>query len=366
MLSGVRFDVTSAEDAKEKNFLLERQGFVESQHFRNVLNGDYRFIVGRKGGGKTAMFFQTGLKASRSGRIVIEMSLTECPPKQFFQQIDKLLERAPDEAMLLRNMWRYTIGISIMHRLRTDQYLSARLPRDPSLRSHHNTICSYLESIDFRRGGIEHEPNIWTVADLLVSRQADVFFEKHLPSEAGKYFPTSAAYVQAEAAMCELLRMRGDDHKGAMILVDDLDKWIEETNYPRMTPFLRGLLEAATDCESISMARGDVRIQTYIPEDLFAKVTYRHEDKLSHIYHLRYHTLALRQMLARRILSQSANNTSLVGSMSDEASLAAIQKIFVLQDGRLPPIAHRWNIGRDAFQYIVSHTLSFDLEIFGC
>jgi hypothetical protein len=343
----LRFDENKAES--EESFLLRQQGFVETRSYGDYSGDNSRIVVARKGCGKTASLMALGNRSRQRNLLVHEIALTDFSPKLFFSCVDEIMRQIPlEQSMLIRNIWRYTIGTGLMYEIRQHAMFRGTLSRG-EVRQPFETICEFLEAAGF---GPTHKgcPKIIECVEAQATRVAD-YLKKHKRSEAVDGFPTDDHYHAAEHALRQILTYIG----GALVLIDDLDSWIEESNYKRMLPFVEGLVRAFGELQDRHLKDSKLRIKLFVPEDLFRKWDFRHMDKEVRYVLIRWDGTSLKEMIARRVAA--GLNVRPSTSTSREWINAVLSRVFQGWPNQANGfITDYWGALRDPLNYMLLHT----------
>jgi hypothetical protein len=354
-LDQLDFGEVAAERPSEYDFLFKRHGFVETRPFRRLNSEHFRFAIARKGAGKTATAAAIAKRAHDQNELICDFSLTTFEPSTFFGLVDAIKTKltVTSDARLCRNLWRFAIGISMMAQLRDSGTINSRLRADPELRPSLAHVLEYLEQNGFV-GEERRDRSLEKCAEHAL-RRIDAFLKNQLATDAAEYFPTDDSYRKAEEQLKKLLPAA----TGTLIVIDDFDRWIEASTYGRMAPLIEGLLQAAGELEDY-FAAARFRLRAFIPEDLFEKVKFRHQDKETHSLYLRWDTSALKEMLARRVATQLniriSGNT--LGGLSQDQINHVFSRVFANWTPQRPHYVYDyWGQQHDAVAYLIMHTL---------
>jgi hypothetical protein len=106
--------------------------FVETHHFKNALEGRGRLVVGRKGAGKTAIFWRVrDISRRKNSELVLDLKPDGYQLRKFKEQLVSLLAVGTKEHTLTA-FWEYIIYCEIVHKILESDY-KRLYGRDPKL-----------------------------------------------------------------------------------------------------------------------------------------------------------------------------------------------------------------------------------------
>ncbi|WP_133176247.1 P-loop ATPase, Sll1717 family [Pelagivirga sediminicola] len=106
--------------------------FVETHHFKNALEGRGRLVVGRKGAGKTAIFWRVrDISRRKNNELVLDLKPDGYQLRKFKEQLVSLLAVGTKEHTLTA-FWEYIIYCEIVHKVLETDY-KRLYGRDPKL-----------------------------------------------------------------------------------------------------------------------------------------------------------------------------------------------------------------------------------------
>lgn len=96
--------------------------FVETHHFKNALEGRGRLVVGRKGAGKTAIFWRVrDISRRKNSELVLDLKPDGYQLRKFKEQLVSLLAVGTKEHTLTA-FWEYIIYCEIVHKILDTDY----------------------------------------------------------------------------------------------------------------------------------------------------------------------------------------------------------------------------------------------------
>jgi hypothetical protein len=233
--------------------------YVQTDQYGQALSGNVRLAVGRKGSGKSALFFQLRDRI-RSDRKVVVLDLKP-EGHQLKRFKDAVLQTVGDAVQehLVAAFWEYVILLELCHKiLEKDRLVHMR---DHTLFEPYKRLARLYENDDLIAEGDFSER-----MQSLVQRIVDEF---RANAKSGSAVPTAKEVVQLiykhdmsklrdELAM--YLRLK----KGAWILFDNIDKgWPTRGVEPADIVQLRGLLDATRSVER-HLQRDEVAVHTLV------------------------------------------------------------------------------------------------------
>lgn len=241
--------------------------FLKTDEFQRVLNGGFRLAVGRKGSGKTAVFFQVRDRLRRDKRrIVLDLKPEGHQLKRFKELVLTVLSDAIQEHVATA-FWEYVLLLEITHKL---------LEKDHQTHVHdHHMLEGYrrLQSIygqDKSLGEADFSERM-----LVLINRINKEFESTYPGEAPRYLTieqvTGLLYKHEIRELLSALSHYLGSKNGVIILFDNIDKgWPTRGVQPADIMILRGLIEATRKIER-SFERDEIecRSTVFIRNDVY-------------------------------------------------------------------------------------------------
>ncbi len=243
--------------------------YLPTDHYSKAVNGSVRLVVGRKGSGKTAMFFQVRNKIrSNRKRIVIDLKPEGYQLKHFKDMLLRFFGEAVQEH-ICKAFWEYVLLLELCHKL---------LEKDRSVHMGNTDLYeAYQELAELYAADDYVSEGDFSERMLKLVQQIT---ERFRDSPASQHAPNNNLNAQDIAHLVyrhDIRKLRDRLIKylslkvDAWILFDNIDKgWPTRGVQPSDIVILRGLLEATRDIERI-MARGKVEVHTivFLRNDVF-------------------------------------------------------------------------------------------------
>ncbi len=258
-LAGGIADIDLGASAAENEIPQLGAYYVQTDQYGQALAGNARLAVGRKGSGKSALFFQVRDKLRADSQVVVlDLKPEGHQLKRFKDAVLETVGEAVQEH-LVAAFWEYVILLELCHKiLEKDRTVHMR---DHTLFEPYKRLASLYESDDLIAEGDFSER-----MQALVQRIVDEF---RANAKSRSATPTAKEVVQLiykhdmtrlRAELGTYLKLR----KGAWILFDNIDKgWPTRGVSPPDIVQLRGLLDATRAIER-HLLRDDVVVHTLV------------------------------------------------------------------------------------------------------
>lgn len=242
----------------EAAFLAEY--YVATDEYQKALSGIIRLAVGRKGSGKTALFFRLRDKIrNHRQNIVLDLKPDGHQLKRFKFVVLDLLQDAVKEHVATA-FWEYVLLLEICYKV---------LEKDRETHMRDHTIFEPYKRIAklYERDALISEGDFSERMLALVNRVADEFGERS--SDRGLQYLTGSEVTQLiykhdipklKSELTEYLRHK----KQVWILFDNIDKgWPTRGVSPTDIVILRALLDATRKVEQ-SMAKNNIEVHSVV------------------------------------------------------------------------------------------------------
>lgn len=298
--------------------------YLPTDHYNNVIGGNVRLVVGRKGSGKTAMFFQTRnkIRANRQ-RIVLDLKPEGYQLKRFKEMLLQFFGEAIQEH-ICKAFWEYVLLLELCYKLlekdRSVHVGNARLYEAYQELARIYNVDDYVNEGDFSERMLR-----------LVQQITDRFNDQRTgnrPTMDNKGL-SQVLYTHDIRALRDELIKYMKLKQDAWILFDNIDKgWPTRGVEPSDIVILRGLLEATRDIER-TFRRGGTEVHTvvFLRNDVFEILTDETPDrgKESRVSLDWTDPDLLKQLLWRRLVSNSGLSTA--GSFEDAWNMIAVSHV---------------------------------------
>jgi len=352
-IARLNFECNVAED--EKDFLTRSKGFVTTRVYTQLTKGHASLIVGRKGSGKTALRLGYVEHGKTLACPVQDISLDGLDQNQFFSHIkavQNVCEVTP--TILLRNIWRLFIGIRLMSAIRSSGAIGPAWS-DPTHSAKLQHCKDFLELFESHKE-IPHAGKITILHIAEYCRNhIDDFLKTSPAADIPDYFPTTKHYLDTERGLFEVLQA----HKGAIVIFDDLDPWVERAPFDMVKAFAHGLIEAIRLLRA-TYEQMPVDVKCMLPTIVVDDPSFYNRDKKTQGYiPLRWNSPALKNMVARRIAI--ALNLRKHGQFIQDAENVLHQ---VFPDDMFVP--DYWQRPLPPFNYIMLHSQYTPRDVLFC
>ncbi len=196
--------------------------FVETHDFKNALNGRGRLVVGRKGAGKTAIFWRVRdtARENASKELVLDLKPDGYQLRKFKEQLVRLLAAGTKEHTLTA-FWEYIIYGELIHKIFESDYPKF-YGKNPQLTAKLDELRPLKEKLFEAREGDFSERMIG-----LIRQVNERFIDKHGTSEAVSLHTAEVTSLLYEADIRDIHR-KVNDYLSArdrgLLLVDNVDK----------------------------------------------------------------------------------------------------------------------------------------------
>ncbi len=280
------------------------QYYIETDEFNSVKRGEVQVVLGRKGSGKTALFFQLRDRLRENKHVVVlDLKPEGFQLLKFKEQILDFLEEGTREHTITA-FWEYLLLLEICQKLLQED--KTNVFRDHKLFEPYQRLSAIYSSDQFIAEGDFSE----RMAKLTQRIVED--FSKHKDAEESvKRLSTSQIteliYKHDLATLRDNLVMYMQHKEGLWILFDNLDKgWPSYGVGPEDVLSLRCLLDAMAKLEKAFRRRDiDARGIIFIRNDVFENLVEATSDrgKISHVLVDWTDPNLLLEVLRRRFLS---------------------------------------------------------------
>jgi len=262
-------DLFLGQSAAENEFTSLRNYYLQTEEFNRVANGNVNLVAGRKGSGKTALFFQTRNKIRNDKRnIVLDLNPEGFQLQKFKDLVLRHLEHGTKEHTVTA-FWEYLFFLELAHKLIEKDH-NAYL-HDHFLRDHYTKVSMLYQAEPLLVEGDFAERM------LKLTQSIAEAYEKQSPSAASgnehlltRPQITEFLYLhnlrELRDAVIEYLKLK----KGVWILFDNIDKgWHAHGIETEDLVILRCLMEALSKlrrelnraevaCSTVVFLRNDV------------------------------------------------------------------------------------------------------------
>ena len=266
--SGFLASLDLGDPAAENEVTKLAEYYVETDEFHKVLAGGVRLVVGRKGSGKTALFFRVrDILRENKRRIVLDLKPEGHQLKRFkYLVLDRLSEAVQEHVTTA--FWEYVLLLEICYKvLEKDRQIHVR---DHTLYEPYQRLSAlYHRDLQTRDDADFSERMLW-----IVHRLSEDFTDK-LGEQCNQYLP--AQEVTQLIFKHEIPELR--DHlveylnkkEGVVVLFDNIDKgWPTRGIASSDIIILRGLLEASRKLEQLFQKRGiDFSFSVFLRNDVY-------------------------------------------------------------------------------------------------
>jgi len=254
--------------AAENEFTKLSEYYVETDEFHKVLAGEVRVVVGRKGSGKSALFFRSRDILRENRRLIVLDLKPEGHQLKRFRDLvlDRLTEAVQEHATTA--FWEYVLLLEVCYKvLEKDRQ---RHVSDHTLFESYQKLSALYLRDQLTGGDADFSERMLR----LVHRLSDEFGDKL--GAGGKTY-LSAQEVTQLIFKHEIPELRDQlveylSHKdGVVILFDNIDKgWPTRGITDTDIIILRGLLEASRKLERLFQTREiDFRFSVFLRNDVY-------------------------------------------------------------------------------------------------
>ncbi|MRG98639.1 P-loop ATPase, Sll1717 family [Polyangium spumosum] len=259
--SGLLAELDLGASAAENEMSKLDDYYLPTDHYSQALNGNVRLVVGRKGSGKTAMFFQVRNKIrSNRQRIVLDLKPEGHQLKHFKEMLLRYFGEAVQEH-ICKAFWEYVLLLELCHKLlEKDRQVHVGSKK---LYDAYQELSRLYNDDDFVREGDFSERMLKLV------QQISTRFSDHnkLGSESMSLNTQEVSQLvythdirRLREELVKYMKLKED----AWVLFDNIDKgWPTRGVQASDIVILRGLLDASRDIERL-MRRGGVVVHTIV------------------------------------------------------------------------------------------------------
>lgn len=302
--------------AEEERHEIENY-FQETHVFQNVYRGQKYLVLGRKGSGKSALFFYLQKRLQRDGTHVTLMTLNNYPQARFAE----LRTAAVDITEAHVQTWKFTLLLTFM-----SLYLDASKPlhsNDPNrskYRKFYNEnslsrivsspwekICDFLRSVENINvsalgigGGITRKLDLVTRNEFgLYANQINARLQTMLSESLSRFMPQGHL----------------------TILIDRLDE--QWRNEEQSNALLVGLLKA---CREINRELPGCRAVVFLRSDIFSRLRYQNRAHITEfIQEIRWRPDDLERVIARRIAARLGSTDTCTAPMNLDTRMSRVR-----------------------------------------
>lgn len=264
--SGVLQKLSIGDPAAENEFTTLKSYFIPTDAFGRTLQGQVDLVTGRKGSGKTALFFQVRDRLrSNKDNIVVDLK----PEGYQLTQLKDLVLRflkAGSQAYLITSFWHYVILLEIVHRIvETDK---TRHKFDHRLASKYQELVAIYRASDLDVGG-DFSQRLLVLTRSIAERfrEAHVELDETLTSGHITQIVYTHDIRKLEGVLAEYLKHKDE----VWVLFDNLDKgWSTGGVAPEDITILRCLVDAAKKLKRELIQKGaNFRAVVFIRNDVY-------------------------------------------------------------------------------------------------
>jgi hypothetical protein len=259
--SGVLADLDLGLSAAENEMTRLDDYYLPTDHYNKALNAAVRLVVGRKGTGKTAMFFQVRnrIRANKQ-RVVLDLKPEGYQLKRFKEMLLQFFGEAVQEHVC-KAFWEYVLLLELCHKL---------LEKDRSVHMGNKRLYEAYQILArvYREDDYVSEGDFSERMLKLVQAITDRFRDRRDSGSTPVDLKTSDVaeliYTHDIRSLRKELIEYMNLKKDALILFDNIDKgWPTRGVQSSDIAILRGLLEATRDIERV-MHRGGASVATIV------------------------------------------------------------------------------------------------------
>jgi hypothetical protein len=296
--------LTLGASSAENEFQELGEYYLETDEFRRALRGEVQIILGRKGAGKTALFFQLRDRLRRDkGNLVLDLKPEGFQLLKFKELVLDYLGEGTQEHTITA-FWEYLLLLEICHKL-LQKDRSFHL-RDHNIYEQYRSLSATYESDEYVSEGDFAERMLkltQRISDDFSVIQGDLAERKRM----GNREITELIYKHDIATLRTQLSEYLKHKKSLWILFDNIDKgWPPQGVTPNDVLSLRCLIDAMTKLER-AFRRQDIstRGMVFIRNDVYENLVEITPDrgKISHALVDWSDPELLLELLRRRFLS---------------------------------------------------------------
>jgi hypothetical protein len=232
--------LTIGDSAAENEFTTLKSYFIPTDAFGRTLQGQADLVTGRKGSGKTALFFQLRdrLRANKDN-IVVDLKPEGYQLSQLKDLVLKFLQ-AGSQSYLISSFWHYVILLEIVHRiLETDR---TRHKFDHRIAEQFQKLSSLYQDADLSSAG-DFSQRLMSLTQTIAERfvSGDIKLDTLTSGDITRII-YSHDIKSLEATLAEYLKHKDE----VWLLFDNLDKgWSTGGVSPEDIQILRCLIDVA-------------------------------------------------------------------------------------------------------------------------
>lgn len=307
-------DLFLGQSAAENEMLSLRNYFLQTEEFNRVSNGNVNVVAGRKGSGKTALFFQTRNRIRKDKRnIVLDLNPEGFQLQKFKDLVLKHLAHGTKEHTVTA-FWEYLFFLEIAYKLLEKDH--NKYINDHQIRDHYNKVSALFNSDQFTAEGdfaermLRLTQNIADAYDQQASGEAPSAEQKQLTRPQITEFLYLHDLKELRDAVVEYLKLK----QGVWILFDNIDKgWHAHGVDPEDLVILRSLLDALSKLRR-ELSRAEVQCNTvvFLRNDVYELLIESMPDrgKISKIALDWTDPNLLREILRRRFVSNLSDKSA--------------------------------------------------------
>jgi nucleoside 2-deoxyribosyltransferase len=252
--------------AAENEISSLRSYFVPTAQYNEAKRGHARLVVGRKGTGKTAVFY--GIRAAywpATSNVVLDL---KPEGHQFAKLREAILHQLPpgSQQHVLTAFWNYLLLMEIAHKIVQDE--RGHSYRDPRIRSAFEAVeAAYASHRVGQTEQADFSERLLALVDDIVGRQSSLF--KPLDTEAVTRLVYTRDIRVLSDALTEYLGVSKKEH--VWLLFDNLDKgWPVLEAQPEDILLIKSLLEATRKLQRQFERRGvDSHAVVFLRNDIY-------------------------------------------------------------------------------------------------
>jgi hypothetical protein len=300
-------DLFLGQSAAENEMTSLRNYFLQTEEFNRVANGNVNLVAGRKGSGKTALFFQTRNRIRSDKRnIVLDLNPEGFQLQKFKDLVLRHLAHGTKEHTVTA-FWEYLFFLELAYKLLEKDHNT--YINDHVIRDHYTKVSTlyYTEQFsvegDFAERMLRLTQSIADAFEIQLQNAAAVSEQTQLTRPQITEFLYLHNLKELRDAVIEYLKLK----QGVWILFDNIDKgWHAHGVEPEDLVILRCLLEALSKLRR-EFNRADIECSTviFLRNDVYELLVESMPDrgKISKIALDWTDSNLLRELLRRRFVS---------------------------------------------------------------
>ncbi len=258
--------LTLGSSAAENEYKSLHRYFVETHEYQRALRGEGRIVVGRKGSGKTAIFWRVrDRKRDDPNLIVLDLKPDGYQLRKFKEQVLKMMQEGTKEHTITA-FWEYLLLLEICHKiLEADR---KKYLRDPELYERYMEISAQYRTDDYIQTGDFSERMSKLLSNIDQNFKSEFGNDDDIKLDQEKLTNLLHLHDVKSLKVAISNYMRSKD--GIWILIDNVDKgWPPTGLQPDDILMVRTLVESTRkierefnregfDCNSLIFIRNDV------------------------------------------------------------------------------------------------------------